>query len=395
MFLLTLESGFNSTIKLVSFDESQVVTFNTEFVRGFRMVIAEPGVRATTRSAAHMGLFKDIKKALLDSNPSQPSASTLVVAEMHKEDPQATGGPTSLGVTSKGGADPQPSSGYDASTNSTTEANPRIYVPNDFIPQQQEKTKSVLTQPTTGKGASDIAKKIEEEFQKEIKLEDLSRLVQDSQKQKLELEKKKAEAEAVFLTALPSYLNVAQLTELLIKSLHLELSNILSTCDFSSSLLTELKELPSKFKVLTKEVKGLKKHVHELEIELPRDLKDIPNMLEIFTSTIKSLTNRVVGLKNLQWELPAEFLSIPTQVESVQAKTKTLDALSSLLNKVTEAFNKFAQVFASASQNTRDTSVPSAGQAGTQPAEGRRTQIKSPSLSYFKEKLHRMLKRLT
>ncbi|GJU71888.1 hypothetical protein Tco_1263293 [Tanacetum coccineum] len=42
--------GFGSTIKLVSFDEGQMVTFA---VSG--MVIAEPGVGVTTRSAAHMG----------------------------------------------------------------------------------------------------------------------------------------------------------------------------------------------------------------------------------------------------------------------------------------------------------------------------------------------------
>ncbi|GKC72518.1 hypothetical protein Tco_1118401 [Tanacetum coccineum] len=83
---------------------------------------------------------------------------------------------------------------------------------------------------------------------------------------------------------------------------------------------TELKELPSKFTELTGELKGLKKHVHELEIELPRDLKDIPNKLETFTSTVKSLTTQV-------------------------AKIKTLDALPSLLSKVTEALNKFAQLF--------------------------------------------------
>ncbi|GJV93509.1 hypothetical protein Tco_1541322 [Tanacetum coccineum] len=117
---------------------------------------------------------------------------------------------------------------------------------------------------------------------------------------------------------------------------------------------TKLKELPYKFIELIGELKELKKHVHELEIELPRDLKDIPNKLETFTSTVKSLTT--------------------------QAKIKTLDALPSLLNKVTEALNKFAQVIDFASQKTGDTSVPSVGQADTQPAEGRRIQIKPPSL---------------
>ncbi|GJS62487.1 hypothetical protein Tco_0657271 [Tanacetum coccineum] len=104
-----------------------------------------------------------------------------------------------------------------------------------------------------------------------------------------------------------------------------------------SSLPTVLKELPFKFNELTREVKELKKHVHDLEIELLVDLKEIPNKLETFTSI---------------------------------AKIKTLDTLQSLLNKGTKSLNKFAQVIGSASQKTGDTSVPSAGQAGTQLAEG-------------------------
>nr|GEY47249.1 hypothetical protein [Tanacetum cinerariifolium]GEY54111.1 hypothetical protein [Tanacetum cinerariifolium] len=79
-----------------------------------------------------------------------------------------------------------------------------------------------------------------------------------------------------------------------------------------SSLLTYLKELPSKLNKLTGKVKELNKHVHELEIKLPGDLKEISNKLEVFTSTVSSLTIQVVELKTLQWELPAEFLSVPT-----------------------------------------------------------------------------------
>nr|GEU53903.1 putative reverse transcriptase domain-containing protein [Tanacetum cinerariifolium] len=50
--------SFNSTIELVSFDESQVVTLNREFICVSRMVIAELGVRATTRSAVHIGFVQ-------------------------------------------------------------------------------------------------------------------------------------------------------------------------------------------------------------------------------------------------------------------------------------------------------------------------------------------------
>ncbi|GKA00373.1 mitochondrial proton/calcium exchanger protein-like protein isoform X1 [Tanacetum coccineum] len=116
---------------------------------------------------------------------------------------------------------------------------------------------------------------------------------------------------------------------------------------------------------LTGEVKGLKKQVHELEIELPGDLKEILTKLDDFT-------------KN---------------VASVQAKLKNLDALPSLLLDVTQALNKFAQVLNSALLNAGDQSVPSADQADTMPAERRRTQTKQPSPIFFKKELKRMLKR--
>ncbi|GJT54587.1 hypothetical protein Tco_0989641 [Tanacetum coccineum] len=329
----------------------------------------------------------------MDSNPSQPSVSTPVDTGMHKEDQQATSGPTSLGVTSEARANPQ------LSTVSTTEVDPVKSAPSDFVPQQQginegtkntsydhlfvgtdphvlaDQTKSVsegleivLTQPRIGKGASSIARQVEEE--------EASNIINDeddedkSQKHKLELEKNKAEAEVSLLKAQPSFPNVGQLNELLVKSLQTEFSKILYAHDFSRSLPTELKDLPSKFNELTKVVKGLKQQVHELEIELPGDLKEIPSKLEDFTKTVTSLTSQVVELKTLQWELLAEFVSLPVQVASVQAKLKTLDALPSLLLNVIKALNKFAQVLDSASSKAGDQSVPSAGQADTMPTEG-------------------------
>nr|GEX78362.1 hypothetical protein [Tanacetum cinerariifolium] len=106
---------------------------------------------------------------------------------------------------------------------------------------------------------------------------------------------------------------------------------------------TELKDLPCKLNNLTREVKGLKKQVHELEIEIPGDLKEIPTKLDDFTKNVSSLTSQVAELKTLQWELLAEFLSLPAEVASVQTKLKTLDALPSILLNVTQALNKFAQ----------------------------------------------------
>ncbi|GKC59818.1 hypothetical protein Tco_1087416 [Tanacetum coccineum] len=343
----------------------------------------------TGSKTCHLKRKKESNSAI-DFNPSQTSASTPVVAEMHKEDQQATNGPTSLGVTSEARANPQLSSGMsafnlnkpiysasfiihsesalgdDALAVSTAEADPGKYAPSDFVPQQQgmnERTKNtsydhifagtdphvladktqsvsegletVLTQPTTGKGASSIDRQPsfkdldsteddpiivvddsdEDEEADEVhattnvetedtsvpkssspmssQIQELTNqfLILQSQKHKLELEKNKAEAESALLKAQPSFPNVGQLNELLVKSLKTEFSKILSAHDFSSSLPTELKDIPSKFNELTEEVKWLKKQVHELEIELPGDLKEIPSKLEDFTKTVTSLTS--------------------------------------------------------------------------------------------------------
>nr|GEZ30923.1 hypothetical protein [Tanacetum cinerariifolium] len=112
-----------------------------------------------------------------------------------------------------------------------------------------------------------------------------------SQKHKLELEKNKAEAKATLLRAQPFFPNMVQLNEFLVNSLQTKFSKILSAHDFSNSLPAELNELPSNFNELTEEVKGLKKQVYNLEIELPRELKEIPTKLEDFTKTVTSLTS--------------------------------------------------------------------------------------------------------
>ncbi|GJW02400.1 hypothetical protein Tco_1561256 [Tanacetum coccineum] len=261
-------------------------------------------------------------------------------------------------------------SGNDASITSTAEADPVNSTPSNFVPQQQGMNEGTINTSYdhlfAGKGASSVASQSKEETSSIIKLEDLAKLVsrmqpsfkdldspeddlvivvndsdkdeddevhatENSQKYKLELKKNKAEAEVAFLKAQLSFPNIEQLKELLVKSLKTKFSNILSAHNFSSSLPTELKDFPSKFNDLTKEVKGLKNQVHNLEIKHPRELKEIPLKLEDFTKTVK-----------------------------------TLDTLPSLLNKVTNALNQFSQAITS--EKTGGDSVPSAGQASTQPA---------------------------
>ncbi|GJS48070.1 hypothetical protein Tco_0598191 [Tanacetum coccineum] len=141
-----------------------------------------------------------------------------------------------------------------------------------------------------------------------------------SPKEELEQAKAKAETEVASMKAKPSYPDINQLTEHLVTSLKPKLSKLLASHDFASCLPTELKELPLKITGLFGEIKELNKHVRDMEIELHGDLKEIPTKLETFTSTISSISSHVAELKNIQWELPVEFLYLPSQVSSVQEK---------------------------------------------------------------------------
>ncbi|GKF82125.1 hypothetical protein Tco_0243781 [Tanacetum coccineum] len=64
-----------------------------------------------TKAGAQPRHKKKESISAMDSNPRQPPVSTHVDPGMDKEDQQATGGPTSLGVISEARANPQISSG--------------------------------------------------------------------------------------------------------------------------------------------------------------------------------------------------------------------------------------------------------------------------------------------
>nr|GEY36551.1 hypothetical protein [Tanacetum cinerariifolium] len=80
------------------------------------------------------------------------------------------------------------------------------------------------------------------------------------------------------------------------------------------------KKSPSKIIRLSGDIKELNQHIKGIEIKLPGDLKEIPSTLETFTSTISNLLSLVAELKNIQWELPAEFATL---VENVSGATTT------------------------------------------------------------------------
>ncbi|GKB38722.1 hypothetical protein Tco_0883664 [Tanacetum coccineum] len=228
--------------------------------------------------------------------------------------------------------------------------NPNFLV--DKIQSASEGLETVLTTPKTRNRASTIAKQIEEvslggdeftssdEISKKIKLEDLSKLVQNVKANFKDLDS--LEDEPIIMVD-ESEDDEEDKDEEVHATSNLKTKGTSAHKPPSlSSLPTELKDISSKFNDLIEEVKGLKKHVHELEIELLWDLKEIPTKLEDFTTIMSNLITQVAELNILQWELLAKFLFVPIQ---------------------------FAHAIASTSKKTKDAIVPSAGQAGTQPVE--------------------------
>ncbi|GJY86855.1 hypothetical protein Tco_0500881 [Tanacetum coccineum] len=214
-------------------------------------------------------------------------------------------------------------SGHDASVDSTAEADLENSAPNDFIPAQQ-----------------DLLKDTRYAFFTPDSLQDEPIIVSDESEEE-EVEKDDTHA---------------------------------TSHDVPED--TSIPHPPSLKSVQIQELMAqLKKHVQDMEIELPGDLKEIPTKLETFTSTISSLSSQVVELKNIQWELPAEFQALPSQVSLVHEKLKTLDSLPILLNKVTDTLNRFATMVENA-LGAAHNNVPSAGQASASPAEGEKHTTK-------------------
>ncbi|GJV08110.1 hypothetical protein Tco_1345766 [Tanacetum coccineum] len=87
--------------------------------------------KAPTGSKTGYSKRKKESSSAIDSNPSQPLVSKPMDPGMHKEDQKETSDPTSLGVTSEDGANPQ------LSTDSTAEADPGKSAPNDSLPPQK------------------------------------------------------------------------------------------------------------------------------------------------------------------------------------------------------------------------------------------------------------------
>ncbi|GJS80186.1 hypothetical protein Tco_0730067 [Tanacetum coccineum] len=227
-------------------------------------------------------------------------------------------------------------SGNDASADFTTEADPEIFDPNDYVPHQQgpdEVSKYytpdhtfagtnpsilVYTTKSMGDGSQTVhsissikvdtrtAFRDDEHQDNEpfIAPEESSEenVERNKDTHKLEQDKQKAATKIATLKAQSVFPNINQLTEHLVSSMKPEFSKLLSSYDFSSSISTELKELPTKIIALSGGVNEVNKH-------------------------IKDLTTHVDELKKHKWELPKEFLDLPGQISLVHSHIQTLKAL--------------------------------------------------------------------
>ncbi|GKB99331.1 hypothetical protein Tco_0985468 [Tanacetum coccineum] len=357
---------------------------------------------------------KQSSKHTSESKTEANKASTHVVAEMHKEDQQAAGGPTSLRATSEEEADPQLSSGCDASVDSIAEVDPRISDPNDSIPPQQgmdegtqnysldhilagtnpsvlvDKTKSPrdgLKTVHTNLGTN--VESSSDEISKIIRLKDLSKMMQDVKTDFMDLDSPKdgsifvqdeneeeEEADKYEDTHATSHeetedssvphppsLKIIQFRELtnqvlLLQSQNQKLEQLKNKAKAEFSFLTAQRSYLNVITVLSREVKELNKHVQGMEFELPGDWKEISTKLETFTSVV-----------------------------SIQAKLKTLDTLPSLLNKVTDTLTRCAHILENASPKAGEKSVPLAGQAGASPAEGEKNTNQAIISQLFQRKI--------
>ncbi|GJZ14500.1 retrovirus-related pol polyprotein from transposon TNT 1-94, partial [Tanacetum coccineum] len=193
-----------------------------------------------------------------DKAPSQPSVSTPIDTELHKEDLQAAGDPTSF----------RSASGCDALIDSTAKADPGKSAPRTNLSVLVDKTKSVgdglkIAHTVSGTNEESGFK----EMSKKIKMEDLLNLMQDTR--------------SAFFTPDSSP------------------DKPIIVLDESEEEQTERHEEPKDTLVLPhpspKSVQlqelldqELNRYVQGIEIELPGDLNDIPTKLETFTSTVSS-----------------------------------------------------------------------------------------------------------
>ncbi|GKB22662.1 hypothetical protein Tco_0862063 [Tanacetum coccineum] len=210
---------------------------------------------------------------------------------------QATSGQTSLGVTIKEKAEPQlinvvsasqikhvllastmvhseSASGHDASATFTAEADLGNIDPKDSLPPQQCTNEGTINYSydhfIAGTNPSVLS---DDEAEVQTKTEDTSIPQPPPSPKSI-----KIQAEVANLRALPSYLNVQQITELLVNSPKPEFDLLIKAHDFSSHIQSELKSSPP----------------------------SIPDKLDEFQTFISVLTTKVASLEGFKMEIPTE-----------------------------------------------------------------------------------------
>ncbi|GJU51232.1 hypothetical protein Tco_1220787 [Tanacetum coccineum] len=113
---------------------------------------------------------------------------------------------------------------------------------------------------------------------------------------------KSAQIQELMAQARLLYPDVNQLTTLLVTSLKPELSKLLASHDFASCLPTELKELPSKFTELSREIKELK-FATVVENASAATTKDVPSTSQATASPAEGEKNTNDAETNLKDEL--------------------------------------------------------------------------------------------
>nr|GEV91492.1 hypothetical protein [Tanacetum cinerariifolium] len=153
-------------------------------------------------------------------------------------------------------------------------------------PRWSEGLETVLTQPVTGKGASSVARKIEEETSSKIKLEYLAKLVSHVQPNFKDLDSPEDDLFIVINDSDEDEDDEVHATE------NVESEDTLVPKSPSlSSLPTELKDLPTKFNELTEEVASVQAKLKTLDA-LPDLLLNVTKVVNKFAHVLDSTSSK-------------------------------------------------------------------------------------------------------
>nr|GEW46259.1 hypothetical protein [Tanacetum cinerariifolium] len=293
-----------------------------------------------------------------DLKPSQPSVSTPIDTGIHKEDQQTTGGPTSLGVTSEERAYPRLSS--------------------DKTKSVSDGLKTILATPKTG--TKNAAKSSKEIKFREIKLEDLAKLVPnvkadfkdldspeddpiivvDDSKEDEEEDKNeeihlttndKTKDISASIPPSPRSTQIQELTNhvLLLQSQKHTLETEKTKAEAKIARLKAQHPSPNVGQINELLIKSLSAEfskilsAHDFYNSLPIELKELISMFNELINEVKALKTQVHGLEikvpGDPKELPTKLEEFTTTIASLMSQVAKLKSLGRLLGSVPEPFS--------------------------------------------------------